>query len=1625
MPAPNTSTRPMDLNQLPARAVHERFATRPTLYSVVLNALRDRIQEHYPSLKLDMLTVKLASPHASGGYTFRPLMSVAIDHVLNPQLLDLHSKRELPYFLTQHPPSILKPETLPLIDMQVIARIIDEVRVSLGLYFQRDLADYWSEIDSHGTSRWQWLAEFLNGQMTATAAVQSTLSETQLDMLTVVSTWPAVLERLPHSSPPTYTYFIENTFTTAGKEVRLLTPDLLIVREKQVLLYSVAGAIQMFDSIDDFCQAWGIRMQRQFQFDSMTWRRNEPDGDVFEQQAGLILNQQLEGLATLSYQAQDEKTLEQRLEKLTDPAVFFTKIPMSPASLLQKVSNQLPDWLKQATPTDRFAYHRHLQDMARVLRQNQGRSFNEGIENIHDFSRDALRKQMQADHGDFDPDAVVLDFAVSAGYPGGFGITEHVYMSLTELALKNLAGKPKGTLTLTSKNALPLPNWLNENYLLGSKGLIQRVDIGTTYPQKIKDVLLSDTADARRREALFTRELKVHLPMQALEYKIRQLNGVTVVGYRYVKALMSESPLDRVVDGQEIVLRPLALCRKTGAAPDEVNNVFIIEPRDASLGPHLLYQPLYAQALHEYPTRLALLEAIANPGALQDNVLTWLSDEARPIYDHGGFKEPHIIRFLPGDEFVTRETPAPATLAVDEGAGEWLQSQVNGQLLNHLFGSTARALVDLADRESVSNSESRWAVVMEGAWLLFNTLLLPLVQGPAMLAGWFLVLVSSLEQDLAGLDSTDPTTRELALIDLLLNTAMVLLHAATPSPRTQRPLSELTVEDNAIHLDSWRRPAGVPPAQTAPLVRNGTVALRGEPPATGHTALDFSHSIASPQASAKLLKALHDVHVPWPESLPLPESSGRLKGLYRIGDAWHASVGGLLFQVSVVPGFGEVFLVDPQHPLRPGFKLASDGLGHWRLERKARLEGGMPREKLDKWQRKHRDRIAVLNTELNSLEKQMVPVALTFIPFETALKMTRAQLVEHNKAVREDWIRLGTSTALPELHARIAERHAQRQRMAAQARANWDIAFENYRQKAQELNPAMEKIEAKADEVMEADRTNPKPKRSRDSATKALYSYWASVYETVVQRFTDTLETERGESTKELTERVNAELRDGVTDAYEMYISTKKRQIEALKQMIEPAEKVETFLKQAEPELRSYLLKDRPTDQQISSVGIKQQVLLFLSELVLDRAHGSQEPAEFPFVKDLADSKTATSLLAHAELRTTSGYSTAEQIDVLKGVLQSYEQLENAVNSLTDMGSGFIREDYRTPFLEHLVDARTSLEAQLADLILADEGFAYQPSFVPPSRAKPAARRVFKTRQKGTLVGDLRTPQPQDPGQFVDIKDPISGQIVATYLEHASEGVWVEVEPATPTKSVPAPATRSLATIKRNAETVITERAGVVRRIRDQQRKLQAPTRREALSPLDWEDMLIQQADKLKALADELQRDHSATPGADTLMKAYLDEAQDLTKLAREVCSEGYLQQRPQASKIAYLWKHGFIDINLAKRREPLKAGDFIDEYTVRDKSKIKEGKPYKDTILWYAHFHYPAVDTPILESSFAHLKTKDEQFLTRKELLERAAANNRAVINLDKVVIKPPLDYDLFLKLEVEREKQQKALPE
>ena len=97
----------------------------------------------------------------------------------------------------------------------------------------------------------------------------------------------------------------------------------------------------------------------------------------------------------------------------------------------------------------------------------------------------------------------------------------------------------------------------------------------------IKRKLLTNTQDTSRRQGLYSRHLRIQLPLQALQRKIRGEDGLDERGYQYLLAAMQEDPAQRYVDGLEIVIRPLAFIPggRTDNKADVVANMFVIGPR--------------------------------------------------------------------------------------------------------------------------------------------------------------------------------------------------------------------------------------------------------------------------------------------------------------------------------------------------------------------------------------------------------------------------------------------------------------------------------------------------------------------------------------------------------------------------------------------------------------------------------------------------------------------------------------------------------------------------------------------------------------------------------------------------------------------------------------------------------------------------------------------------------------------------------------------------------------------------------------------------------------------------------------------------------------------------------------
>ncbi|HCS44547.1 MAG TPA: hypothetical protein DIW52_17255 [Pseudomonas sp.] len=480
----------------------------------------------------------------------------------------------------------------------------------------------------------------------------------------------------------------------------------------------------------------------------------------------------------------------------------------------------------------------------------------------------------------------------------------------------------------------------------------------------------------------------------------------------------------------------------------------------------------------------------------------------------------------------------------------------------------------------------------------------------------------------------------------------------------------------------------------------------------------------------------------------------------RIDSTWHASVGGLLFQVSIETGFGDVYLVDPERPHHPGFKLASDGQGHWRLDRGARLEGGMPRERVQRWKDANQIHLDALTAQAQQLKTQSQPFVTAAREARETLIKARQELNKQKKILRVLWDVLAKAT--PEQKDKYIGRYELQRSETARARLTMRIALERHREAVTALAPLMRELVEKHTEQMAADRTNRAHLNDRNVAAMLDFNSWTTAYDLLFDARRDQLELESGENIDELSIRVNKELSRGITTAYETYLNNTKALLEIEKKQIPIAKEIQTLLNQADPALRQVLLSVSTLDQYISPASLKQSKLLTLLELVVDRSSQPRARTEFSFAQQLLDPQVTQSVLAHAEMRSSSDYSAIEQTMVLKDILDHYERIENAFNSLSDMNSDYLRAEYRASFLEQFGEARASLEAQLADLILVDEGFI--PALKPekPIRLKPPSKKVIKT-SKGSLVGDLRPPQPGTPGNFVDIINPNTGQTITTY----------------------------------------------------------------------------------------------------------------------------------------------------------------------------------------------------------------------------------------------------------------------
>ncbi|MBO1539473.1 DUF6543 domain-containing protein [Pseudomonas sp. OA65] len=1568
-----TSPTPADSPATFTQTISQQFADHPSFETVAQQQLEKAIKARYPTLVFDLPTLQLAMPNEAGdGWIARPFMASVLDYLATGTPVDFSSKGDYDCYLSADFPKRLRDAGDQIPDVRIIEKLLFELPWILPIALEDALIHYWNaELDTHShANRWQWLGDTLKHILHIRGLQQPGLSEPERDALDQIARWPDREYRFSHNKSPVYAYSLESTLTQDGNSTVLPTPDILLqhytIHGLVILLCSPGSAVRSFASMDEFNAYWAQRIADRYIVDTVSCQRYEIAGNAFDTQAGMLLEQQLTDLRSVKLPSTvGWPDLKKLYADLSDPARYLTDTPQPTPQAAKPVGALLPQWLKTAPLGDQTKFQHYSLALAGAKQRSDGQTFLSDIKDIRTFAIDALSSRLQHTNDDsrtkvpashYHPDDVTLTYTVAAGYPGAIGISEPRVMSLTDLAINNLVARPSGQVKLSHRQGLALPQWLTNEFITRKNGLIEQVDIGTTYPKYLERALLRDS-ERENRERRFAEQMPAQWVLEALQQMHTKTNGMTRQGLDLIEALFASSAEERQVDGRPVVIRNLALLRKPQATPDTVVNMFIIESKDATTGPHLLYRPLDAPSLQQFTSRQALFDAIATTGPLQDSVLTWLPDTARPIYANGGFKEPHIVRFYQGDEYSVPDRPAPATLAVDEASGELLQYLGKGELMQYLYGGNAHALIAQADRASVSNSESRWALLLKGGSLLFNTLLFPLLRGPAMSCVWLFNLMLSAQNDIPALTSEDPVTRELAAVDLLLNLALLAVQVPSVRVPLRVPVTEPVMEQ-AMRTPAPRAVPQQWPAPPTPKYIEGIVALPGEQSHAPTRALDFSFASARHRLTPEQQTQLQGMQVNRPAKLPEPIVFGPLKGLYVIGAKWHAVVDQALYPVDVDVD-DNVKIIDPQDPSRNGPMLKSDGHGNWTLDLNLRMRGGMPKSRIQEL----KERKKKLNKDLDD--------------YLASQASQSADLKKADQKVRDGWPRDDGKPPRDETGKVITPEQHRLDRQALYELLERQIATDLKMLASQDERKSLN-VELKRPELV--------------MITQSIFLRAEMAYGVVCMDLEALANDYPGFNTYPTRELARSK-GPSFLDFHRKNVSYRERAIHWAKIK---DEQLENLLNLDATSVANFSESLLTFDKKHKTVLTLQDAQLITLPIVSVKTLDSDLfETLFEIIYPLS-----MQISAHSSIK----YYTLPPSEHLAVLASLTEQYGRALEALEVAKILYIEE------LEEIYfDKMVSLVKDLYDEVSGKLAAEVKPEPNPRKRpAKPAfdrkKKRLIMTRKAGVLIGDIKPAGTNVdvadgsslPIEVVEIHSEINGEVLETYSRH--DDVWDVVEVRRP---APAPRTRAVKTIQGDAQKLLKQLDNRLRRAEGYKKRCRHPQ--------EIEEIMNNEASRYRTLMAELDRAFAASgaspsPADQALSQQLSNAISSLAAKGAALRTELSLELPPTDGNLQYLFEKKLIQVARLGERKALKGArkDFLQEYAIND----TDGFP-----LWYAHFHYETANTPKADYSVAHLKTKEQRREHYHSLLAKADSPY-AVVNVHRGQIGKFLARDRFLPL-------------
>ncbi|MGF0240183.1 hypothetical protein ACQR3P_10830 [Rhodococcus sp. IEGM1300] len=1470
-----------------------QLVTGPSVREVASYALSQELGIAYPGLNINPALAMVVTPtwnitegHVTAG--------IARFESLTDALVRLSQSAKIANYIDGEHFLTLQPHAIPAIHLpvkiDVIARMINRLIPQLFLIYQEQQLDYWSESADDTKPRWHKLSNSLRN-----------LWNTEQ-----ISDWDAdqkAMARAVFENPDLTTRKLDDKYQTQAclidideAEDHLWNLEVAVLvgtlgDRTLVITHSVIEGFRHFDSLQSFSETLPQRIAPTSTAHELRWHLYEPTGNFFDHQACAIITLEVDAIGLLS----ETISTQTPSARINATAENFNELNQEPESNFSRIQQWIPDWMLDAKTEDLSRYSRHLMDLASLREKQAGKSFLDDIPPLPTFTLQALRDRVTKDH----PEAlgialenieITIVSPVILGTIAIPGAIDTVTLSLTDLALQNLIAVPLGNKSVRRTDGSTVEQWMTPAYL---EKLITDVNVGEAYPALIKNKLLANAAETQRREALFSSHLSIELPLQALQLKIRGEAGIDDQGYQYVVAAMQNKVTDRYVSGQEIVIRPLAFIPGggTGDNADEVANMFIIGPRHADQGPCLLFRPMLLPALLQYPCETNLLYAIKHNQLLRQSVLAWLPDNVRFNYSQYVFPGQ-----LPSAWTLTQWLVDSTSTSALMGDARLAETPLAQPSLSTMFTANANALITLADRQSVSNAQSRWATLKQGAWMLLN-IALPFMGRAAMTTAWIWQIMDDLHEANEGNEKGDTEHTWSALTDLLLSLSIVLAHHAaarhkSPSRALEKALDALS--ENTV-TQSPRK---------ITIVQQSSVT--DQPLAATHETSLYAKGAL---LRSSLGDTLDGLAIPKPRGLSSPSLlAGPHQHLSTLNSRWYAQVGQRWFEVMLTDQ-DYVQLIDTRKtPSRTGPLLTHSAAGEWFIDTRLRLRGGG----------RTRKDIARENEQRKTELKHQLSI------FDSNREVMTAELKTAEEA-------FGALTS--EIDNPTAQQLTRTLQLQITAYGIYIDQLKGYNALESIPNYRAVLVNCIDSELL---------------LIKKWFTLQNSDFGSTLLRslaFLDNKPTGTTQTARQ-THQYSIDLTQEVIVKSEFALA----RIEEMKRLgRESTEIAKEYIKMAS----RYVVPD-----------LKLLQINLAQELCIVEADGIATGAAHETLVNLVSDAVITIQSSMNLANESYALALSERIDGLSDLVDQFANIDQRILDLPGEYTGQLLQ----PSLDLM---RQRIEAFNQQTVKYLAGLLYERKTVEPtpgpSRPSVLPQRLIKTRFKGTVVGKPRVRANVTDTDLVDVTSPLTGKIIATFHEK-TPGMWVEH--VSPKSRTPVTHRATLNTSMKNGETLLEQLTAFTRRT-------ESHSRIAHRIPWEIEEMFHQQANRMEAAAQAIDKaliDENATDtgpkSANDVIKQLTDGAAELYKKGRDIRISMTKQQPPTAGRLVWLHGKNLVKISKSAKRQHLKGlrKDFMDEYEIRDKATSE--------VLWYAHFHYPKENTPIGSFTKAHLKTAKQRML-------------------------------------------------